>query len=901
MITDDHIAYIINDLTSRGIIEERIQAELADHLCEAVEREMRNGRRFIEAYHLALGQLGHSSGLRRTQLQIIRSENPNARIMLRNYITIAWRNISRQKFYTLINVLGLAVGIAACLLIGLYICDELQYDRYNDKADRIYRVEAHARVGGNESYMTYRSASEASDLQEAFPEIERTVRFCQQGSYLIKTADGNENIKESNVIWTDSTFFEVFSVRVIDGDAATALAEPYGVAISSKMAQKYYPGKSALGETIILDNVRYGKVTAVFEVMPSASHFHFDILVSLTGDWPVARAASKTDYLTENFITYLLLKPGARAKALEAKLARFTEKHLGDALAKAMGGDFTFKKFLEDGNRYDVSLRPLTDIHLYSNVKGEFEPNGSITYVYLFGTVCAIILVIACINFMNLSTARSSTRAREVGIRKVMGSLRNHLVRQFLTESFVITLFAFVCAVVIAWAILPVFNQLAQKDLVMPFTDPVFVMLLIAACVLIGVVAGIYPAFILSAFKPVKVLKSSVVPASGNKFVRSALVVFQFSISIALIIGASVVKKQLDYIQQKNIGFQKDQVIVVRDAYALRPNGVKPFKDEVTRLGGIVSGTISGYVPVEIENVWRNNNTFWEEGKEPTGENIVAFQSWSGDHDYIRTFGIELIAGREFSTAIQSDEHAVIINESAAKRFGMKDPIGKRIIRFDVGATGQQDEKRWTIVGVIRDFHFTTMKESITPLGIFLGETDGCVSFRFETQDARQLITDIEKIWKRLAPGQPFNYSFLDADFENMYRSEDRLAKVFMLFAGLAIVIACLGLFALTAFSAEQRTREIGIRKVLGATVNSIVVLLSKEFGRLIVIAFCIAAPITFYAADWWLASYAYKTTVGISLYAFAGVLTFVIALATMSFQSIKAALANPAKSLRNE
>ncbi|HTF18802.1 MAG TPA: ABC transporter permease [Chryseolinea sp.] len=901
MVTDEHIAYISKDLHYRGIVEDDVQSEMLDHLCELVDANMENGQRFIDAYETALTSLGYSDGLLRTQSLIIKSENPNHLTMLKNYITIAWRNMNRQKTFTLINVFGLAVGLAACLVIGLYIVEEFQFDRYNDKAERIFRVDAHAKIGANQFDMTYRSAVEAHDLQEAFPEIETTVRFRQLGSYLVKTAEGNENIKESNVIWSDSSFFKIFSVDVLEGNGATALAEPHGVAISKRMAEKYYPGMSALGQPIILDNVRYGKVTAVYADIPATSHFHFDIIISFYGDWPVAKEARSTDYLTENFITYLLLRPGANAALLEEKLPKFAEEHIGPALSRAMGGDFTFDKFLAEGNQYSISLRPLTDIHLHSSLKGEFGPNGSIAYVYILATVGLIILLIACINFINLSTARSSTRAKEVGVRKAMGSLRIHLIRQFLTESLIVSTAGFIGALLLAWLFLPLFNELAQRNISMPWNDLVFIGILLLSAIGIGIVAGLYPAFVLSAFKPSKVLKGERVPSSGISTFRSALVVGQLGLSVLFTIAAMAIAQQLRYIQRKNIGFDKEKVIIVHDAYALRPNNVRTFKEEVVKRAGITTGTVSGFVPVEIENAWRNNNSFWEEGKEPTGENIVTFQRWSGDHDYLRTFGMEIIEGRDFSKDIESDERSVIVNEAAVKQFGMKDPIGRRIVKFDVRAQGQENEVGWRIIGVVKNFHFTTMKDAILPLGIFLEDTDGSVSFRFQTDNTRVLISDMEKVWKRLAPGQPFNYSFLDTDFANMYDNENRLARIFTIFSAMATVIACLGLFALASFAAQQRTREIGIRKALGATVTNILLLLVRDFGRLVLAAFVIFTPIAYYAVNSWLSAYTYKTGIGLSLYVMAGGIICLVTLLAVLFQSAKAATASPVSSLRNE
>ena len=819
--------------------------------------------------------------------------------MIRNYLTIAWRNLRRHSFYTVINVSGLAVGIASGLIIMLFILDEFSYDRYNTKADRIYRLDTEARIGENYFKITQRSAPEARGMMEDFPEVESTVRFRNYGSYLVRAANGTETIKEHNVIWTDSTFFTIFSVNVLEGNPTTALREPASIAISKKIADKYFPGRSALGESMVLDNKYNAKVTAVYENIPAASHFHFDILIAMVGSWPVAKEAQSTSYMSENFTTYLLLKEGVSAQNLETKFPKFIEKHLGPEYAQAFGDNFTMEKFRASGNKYDISLRPLTDIHLYSELGGEFESNGNITYVYLLATIAGFILVIACINFMNLSTARSSTRAKEVGVRKVMGSLRLHLIRQFLTESVLLTLLAFSLSVGLAYLFLPVFNNFSLKDLQLPFKNPFFYLMLVVMATFIGIISGLYPSFFLSAVKPVPALKGRAARGMKSGSIRGALVVFQFVISIFLVIGAITINRQMNFIQNKKLGFEKGQVIILHDTYALRPNA-QAFKNEVLKMNSIDYGTISGYIPVENEGSVRNSSVFWKDDKPPTTENRVGFQRWQVDCDYIKTFRMKIKMGRDFLPESPSDSSAVILNETAVTKLGLgQDPIGKKITR-SIGDNPDETES-YTVIGVVEDFHYATMEEDILSLGLFLSPNDNNMSFLFKPRKTAEVISSIEKIWKQLAPNQPFKYSFLDKDFENTYASEQRLGNIFILFATLAIIIACLGLFALTAFTAEQRTKEIGIRKVLGASINSIVFLLSKEFGKLIFIAFLIATPLGWYGVNQWLESYAYKTEIGLSVYLTAGILAFVIAFATMGYQSIKAAIANPVQSLKNE
>ncbi len=902
-LTNDHIDYIIKDLQYRGIVVEGIEDEMIDHICSAVEAEMKHNVRFIDAYHHVLKSFGHTSGLLATQKQILQEENHKAKNMLRNYIIIGLRNLRKQGFYSFINIAGLAIGVSACLIIMLFIIDELQYDTFNTKADRIYRVHNEIKFGGNHMHLASSSAPTAHTLLQDYPEIEAAVRFRSYGSYLVKPEDGAINIKEQNVIWTDSSFFKIFSVPVLEGNAALALKDPGCIAISRRTADKYFPNTSAIGKTLILDNKYSAKVTIVYEDIPEASHFHFDILIPMVGDWPVAKEAQSTAYMSNNFQTYILVKENTDGKGLEAKLAGFIETHVGPQIAQVLGNDFTMEKFRAAGNIYEMTLMPLLDIHLKSHQLGEFENNGNITYIYLFATIAAFILIIACINFMNMSTARSANRAKEVGVRKVMGSLRSHLIRQFLTESTLITIFSFFIALGISALLLPIFNSLALKDLHLPWSNPLFYGALLAAALVIGLMAGVYPSFFLSAFKPAHVLKGNISLGMKSGLIRSALVVFQFVISIFLIVGAITVNQQLNYIQNKNLGFEKDQVIIVQDAYALRPN-VQSFKDEVLRLTSIESGSISGYLPVE--GTYRNDNVFWREGNAAVAENMVSLQNWSVDVDYVKTMGMKIKKGRAFSSDFPSDSSAVILNEAGVIQFGLgDDPIGKKISHFSGqkpdGSPDPSQVKSWTVIGVVENFHFSSMKESISSLGLFMHSSDGFVSLRFKASNAQEVISDIEKIWKRVAPDQPFQYSFLNDDFGRMYSAEQRLGKIFGTFATLAIIIACLGLFALTAFTTEQRTKEIGIRKVLGASVSSIVMLLSREFGKLVIIAFVLASPIAWYSVNWWLQNYAYKTEIGIVVYILAGITALLIATLTISYQSIRAATSDPVKSLKNE
>lgn len=815
--------------------------------------------------------------------------------MIRNYFNIAFRNLRKQRFYTFINIMGLAIGVASCLIIVLYVAEELSYDRHHLDADLIYRVNCEIKFGPNHLHFAVTPAPLADALRTDLPEVAHAARFWNDGSMLIKRTD--QNIKETDIVYADSSVFNVFTIPFLQGNPKQALRDPNTMVISKKAADKYFPGENAVGQTLIVENKFNYKITGVYEDMPASSHFHFDVMLALVS----VDYNKDNSWLSNNFATYVKLRPGTNYKALEAKFPKLVDTYAGPQAKLALGNDFTMEKFRASGNKLEWTLIPLTDIHLHSDLTAELGVNSNIAYVYLFAAIALFILVIACINFMNLSTARSSNRAKEVGVRKVMGSFRSHLVQQFLTESIVVSVFSFAVALALAWMALPSFNELAGKELQMPMTDIAFWGGLALAAIAIGVLAGIYPSFFLSAFRPINVLKGNLALGMKSGAVRSSLVVFQFAISIALIIGTIAVNRQLGYIQNTKIGFNKDQVIVIKDAYGMGDQ-IQSFKDEVLKDNRIISGTISGFLPVSGTN--RNDNTYWPEGGQPTEDNMVDLQCWRVDYDYLKTLGIKVKTGRGFSNEFPSDSGAVILNEAAQKLFGYSDPIGRKVNTFSEGPGGNVDRdhpKSYSVIGVVEDFHFESLRQNITPLAFFLRKSTGLVSFRFQARDTQEVIASIENRWKTLAPGMPFSYSFLDEDFDKMYAAEQRLGKIFFIFAGLAMIIACLGLFGLTAFTAEQRTKEIGIRKVLGASVNSIVILLSKEFGKLIMIAFVIAAPLAWYGVDWWLKGYTYKTEIGVMVYLFAGLVSLGIAWLTMGYQSIRAASSDPVKSLRSE
>ena len=808
--------------------------------------------------------------------------------MIKNYLKIAWRNLVRNKTYSLINIVGLAIGLSCFLLISLYVLDELSYDKFNTNADRIYRINSDIRFGGNEMKIAESSDMTGQIMKKDYPQVEQYTRiFNNTGPKLIRK--GNSFIKEPNVANVDSTFFDVFTFPAIAGNTHTALDEPNTLVITESTAKKYFGTTDVLGETIET-NDKGGtlyKITAVIKDMPHNSHFNYDFLFSMKNvDYKWGQ------FTSHNFHTYLLLAKGANYKVFEKNFDQYIEKYVLPYVQQFIKIS-SMDEFKKAGNKLEYSLIPLTKIHLYSGLSYELAPNGNIQFIYIFSIVALFILAIACINFMNLTTARSAKRAREVGIRKVLGTERRNLIAQFLSESILMVLLSLFIAIGVVWLVLPLFNDVADKSMHLnSLFSPLILPLLIALPFVVGFIAGSYPAFFLSAFRPIEVLKGKLKSGAKSVGFRSILVVFQFTTSILLIIGTIVIYKQLNYIQTKDLGFNKDQVLIINDAYSLKNNS-DAFKNEVLQMNGVVSGTMSAFLPVD--NSSRNDNSYFKDATIDV-KNGLNMQCWTIDNDYIKTMGMKILKGRNFSKDFGTDSDAVIINETAAKLFGYDDPVGKKIYTTD-----NNKVLSYNIIGEVKNFNYESLRQNIGPLGFFLGKSTGLASFRVNTANIKNLVGQIESKWKAMASGMPFSYRFLDDSFNEMYNSEQRVGKIAMIFSILAIFIACLGLFGLATFIAEQRTKEIGIRKVLGASVNGIVQLLSKDFLKLVLIAFVIAVPISWWAMHRWLQDFAYRINISWWIFIIAGFLALLIALLTISFQAIKAAIANPVKSLKTE
>ncbi len=805
--------------------------------------------------------------------------------MFENYFKIGWRSLTKQKMYSIIKVGGFAIGIAACLLIALFIKDELSYDKYPD-ADRIYRIVEVWDYKGDKGKGVWFQAPFANAIKEDYPEIEMAGRYNSSelfgaGSKQIRPADKAENTYEEGFVFMDQELVQMLNLPMIYGNPAHCLDEPNTIVITKRKAEKYFPNENPVGKLMILNNdPKPYKIGGVIENFPTNTHLQFDFLITLKGD--IFWKGEETSWCCTNYPTYIKLRAGADAALLEKKLLKVVNKYLLPVWIKDGAADPTGLS-----KATSFKLQPISDIHLKSEGISDPVQHGDIRFVWLFGAVAGFILIIACINFVNLSTAKSANRAKEVGLRKTVGSNRSNIINQFLTESLLYSFLSFIIGILLAWALLPYFNLLAAKAIVFPWKEWSLFPLLIGAAVIVGLLAGVYPAFYLSSFMPVQVLKGNVSKGSKSSITRSSLVVFQFTTSIILIIATFVIYRQVEYILNKKIGFDKDQVLLIQGTNTLEKN-VTAFKNELLKLSQIKSASVSDYLP--IRGTKRNGNGFFIEGRS-TVDKSVSGQIWKIDHDYIKTMGMKLVEGRSFSPEMLTDSSAIIINQKMVKELGLKDPIGKRIQNWQV----------YTIVGVVEDFHFESLRDKIEPLAFVLGDQASIVSVKVNSKEMASVIQSIAAVWKTFSPNQPIRYTFLDESFARMYDDVQRMGRIFTTFAILAIIVACLGLFALSAFMVEQRGKEISIRLVLGASLNSIFNLLTLNFLKLVFISIIIAIPIAWYMMHKWLEDFTYRTEITWDVFVLAGIMAVLIALFTISYQSIKAALANPVNSLKSE
>jgi putative ABC transport system permease protein len=811
--------------------------------------------------------------------------------MIKNYFKTAFRTLLKNKGFTVLNVLGLSLGLASCLLIIFYVVDELSYDRYNTKADRIYRVNEDLKLGENSVLYAVAMPPLAQTLKSEFPYIENTVRIKNAGSRHVKK--GTTNILENKMAFADPSLFDVFTLPMINGSPSKALAEPNSVVLTETTAKKYFNSTNVVGKTLTFDDNTFYKVTGVIHDIPRQSHFNFDFFISMS-TFPDSRS---TEWLRSDYNTYVLFKKVGDHKKLEASLPAFLGKYSGPEMQSQL--KMSMSAFEKSGSFFRLNLTPLTDIHLKSNRTGELGPNSTIQYVYIFSAIALFILLIACVNFMNLSTARSSNRAREVGVRKVLGSSRKSLVFQFLTESILVTFAATAIAFFAAMALLPAFNQLAGKDIaVNSQTLSWLIPALLCIVLLVGSIAGSYPALFLSSFQPVNVLKGKLSAGFRGGGLRSFLVVFQFSISIFLIIGTLVIYKQLKYIQNKDLGYNRNQVLIVQNTSELNTyNTAKIFKQEVKQISGVVNATLTGYLPTASA---KNTSIFFKDASFDQKKALFP-QTWEVDEDYINTLDMKMAAGRSFSNQMLTDSSGIIINEAAAKFLGLTDPLNKPLYRSNGGKQDISNSKADHIIGVVKDFNFSSLRDVVSPMVLVMGQNTGALSVRVSTKNIQALLSQIQQRWNQLCPNVKMNFSFMDQDFEASYLAEQRMGTIFIVFTSLAIIIACLGLFGLAAYAAEQRTKEIGIRKILGANVSTIAAMLSFDFIKLVLISILIALPAGWFLMNKWLQDFAYRENIQWWVLPLAGFIAILIAIITISFQAIRAAFANPVNSLRSE
>lgn len=798
--------------------------------------------------------------------------------MLKNLITIALRNIRKEKTYSAINIMGLTIGITCSMLLLIYILDELSYDRYHQHANNIYRVVSNIKEPDNAFTWAVAQVPLADELRDNYPEVKNVVRFFGTGRTLYKFDD--KEFYEDDFFLADSTVFDVFTYPMLYGDPATALDKPASIVLTRKVAIKYFGKEDVVGQTLQNQQGETLVVTGVMEDVPLNSHFIFDALLSRPSD-----PSNGGSWGNFGVYTYLLLPEGYALEKMNASLSKIIKEKVDPI-------------FAQYGITINYELQPITSIHLHSKIQDEAEAGGDISYIYIFAAVAVFMLIIASINYMNLATARSANRAKEVGIRKVMGSQRRQLMLQFLVESVVLAVLALLVSLVLIYALLPVFNQLANKQ--MPFsyiTQPMVLWSLIGIVLVVGIIGGSYPAFYLSGFNPVSVLKGKLATKGGSSFFRKALVVVQFSISIFMLISTLIVYDQLQYIREKDLGFDKQQILRVQLTSEEQRNKAQVLADRMRQNSLVAKAATSNSSPGEgigklLLQVEDNDGKLSERGVD----------LYNADYDFVKTLGMTIVQGRDFSRDVTSDTtYAILVNEAMVKRMGWTNPLGKKFIAQGAGRNGEDVEKR--VVGVVKDYHQNSLYDAIEPLIIILDLRNPYLFVKTKPGDIDAAIAEIKKTWEEVNPGYPMEYTFLDQDFDSQYTADQKRSQLFTAFSGLTIVIACLGLLGLAAFTTEQRYKEIGVRKIIGASVQGLVILVSREFFLLVGIGMVLAFPAAWYFTDSWLQHFSYRITLQGEwpTFVISAVLAFVITLITVGYHIVKAATSNPVNALRDE
>ena len=803
--------------------------------------------------------------------------------MFSNYLTTSLRILLKQKAFSVINVFGLAVGLAASMLILIYVQYELSYDSHNEKLDRIYRVSLIASVGGNDVEVAATPYPMAATLVNEFPEVETAARFRR---FFSETLVGRDDIayQESEIFHADPQLLDIFSFNFLAGDQATALNQPNSIVITRTIAEKYFGSQDALGEVLRFNNARDYEITGIIEEVPANAHFHPDIMVSFTSD-------SQHDlqlWVMNNINTYVLLRPDSNLADVEQKLSELVPKDVAPQIEEGIGT--TFEDFLAGGGYWNYELMPVSDIHLYSTLEDEIEPPGSAAYVYTFQAVAFFILILACVNFMNLSTARSANRAKEIGIRKTVGATQLQLIFQFLTESLLISFISLLLALPIVGALLPVLNAITDRSMSFAtFADPAFIGMLSGIVLAVGLFSGSYPALFLSRFQPREVLKGNLARGGGSIWVRGSLVIFQITISVALITATLIVHDQLEFLRNKPLGFDKEQVIIVERAAALGDQ-LEAFKTRIAAQPGVSSISSAAHLPRE----GGDQNAFQIVGR-PASETEVLHRL-TVSYDYLQTLGIELTLGRTFSREFTGNHSGYIINETGVRELEFDDPL-----EISLAEPDQDGLSVGPIIGVVSDFHFLSLHQAIEPMVLRIGEQTRYVIVRVTPGKIEAVVSELGDTWSEMTGGEPFSYSFLDEEFDALHQGEQKVGELFIGFSVLAVLIASLGLYGLTSYSTQQRTKEIGIRKTLGATVGSIIMLMNREFLGFVAAGIVIAAPLTFLAMSQWLELFAYRIEINPLVFLLSAVVAIGIAFLTVSIQSLSAARVSLSLCLRTE
>ena len=814
--------------------------------------------------------------------------------MLKNNLKIALRSLLKQKIYTIINVLGLAVGIASCLLIVLFIQNEFSYDKFFQDHDRIYRMVLERKYPTHSTFYSIIPNSFEGVIRRNFPEVEESTNAFGFQNFSMSYKNERDEVSqfdEDFVLAVDSNFLKMFSFKLLKGNPDKVLRQANEMVITQEMSRRYFGEVDPIGKIITAGQQEF-KISGVIEDVPQNSHLKFSSLLSVI-TFPFT---ARENFISFSSYTYFRLKPGSDPAAMEAKIPKVVDTYAAAQIEKNLGKSWA--DYSKEGNGYRYFLQPLASIHLDPvNLEAKMKPGGNRTSVYIMISVAILILLIACINFMNLATARSSERAREVGVRKVMGSFRQQLVAQFLTESFVLSATGVALAVALIYLLLPIFNNLIDKQLTIPVT-PTTIIALVLLAGFVGLLAGSYPSLVLSSFNPVVVLKGKFTGSHKGKWIRNGLVIFQFWISIILMIGTLVIQQQMKFMSEKSLGFDSDQVLVVERGFGLEAPMVKTMIEEIKRMPEVVSVAGSFAIP------GRESDYFGIQFQPEGSSEILTTKSMVIADGLAEVLGFELVEGRWFSEEM-NDSLNVILNEAAVKVMSLENPIGRKLIDIQERPEGNIAVP-FTVVGVVKDFNFISLRDKVTPLAIQSNEAFGRAAQYFVTRVKAGQIPDaihaIETKWKELVPAEPFKFSFLDENLDAQYKSERQSGKLFAVFSGLAIFVSCIGLFALSAYITSLRTKEIGVRKVLGSSVAGVVILLSKDFTKMILIAFILAVPVAWYVMEhWWLQNFAYRINISLWIILVSGLSALMIAWITVSYQSIKAAIQNPVGSLRSE